>query len=136
MLRFEKSENHERAEHNPLQAGFLDGPYKPFGVGVQKLGLHGGNFIETVRFAVVPQVLPSFASYTLLRFGGSADLETLGEAFVARGAPYAVLDLPDTRARDVYGHDLILVRPDLHIVWRGNALPADADKLARVVTGH
>jgi hypothetical protein len=74
--------------------------------------------------------------YTLLRFGGSADLETLGEAFVARGAPYAVLDLPDTRARDVYGLDLILVRPDLHIVWRGNALPADPIRLAALATGH
>ena len=35
-----------------------------------------------------------------------------------------MLDLPDARARDVYGYDLILVRPDLHVVWRGNALPA------------
>jgi 2-polyprenyl-6-methoxyphenol hydroxylase-like FAD-dependent oxidoreductase len=74
--------------------------------------------------------------YTLLRFGGSADPGALGEALVARGAPYAVLDLPDTRARDVYGHDLILVRPDLHIVWRGNALPADPVRLAALATGH
>ena len=29
----------------PLQAGFLDRPYKPFGVGVQ-MGLRGGNFTE------------------------------------------------------------------------------------------
>ena len=28
----------------------------------------GGNFLETVRFAVVPQVLANFASYALLRF--------------------------------------------------------------------
>jgi len=28
----------------------------------------GGNFLETVRFAAVPQVLANFASYTLLRF--------------------------------------------------------------------
>jgi phosphonate transport system permease protein len=28
----------------------------------------GGNFVETVRFAVVPQVLANFASYALLRF--------------------------------------------------------------------
>lgn len=28
----------------------------------------GGNFVETMRFAVVPQVLSGFASYTLLRF--------------------------------------------------------------------
>jgi phosphonate transport system permease protein len=28
----------------------------------------GGNFISTIRFAVVPQVLAGFATYTLLRF--------------------------------------------------------------------
>ena len=61
---------------------------------------------------------------------------SLGKAFAARGAPYAVLDLPDTHARDVYGHDLILVRPDLHIVWRGNAMPADPAALAALATGH
>jgi hypothetical protein len=74
--------------------------------------------------------------YTLLRFGGSADVAALGKAFAARGAPYGVLDLPDIRARDVYGHDLILVRPDLHIVWRGNALPGDPAPLAARATGH
>jgi hypothetical protein len=28
------------------------------------------------------------------------------------------------------------VRPDLHIVWRGNALPADPVRLAALATGH
>jgi 2-polyprenyl-6-methoxyphenol hydroxylase-like FAD-dependent oxidoreductase len=73
--------------------------------------------------------------YTLLRFAGSADVAPLGKAFAARGVPYAELDLVDTRARDVYGHDLILVRPDLHIVWRGNALPGDPATLAARATG-
>jgi 2-polyprenyl-6-methoxyphenol hydroxylase-like FAD-dependent oxidoreductase len=74
--------------------------------------------------------------YTLLRFAGAHDAAALGRAFAARGAPYAVLDLPDERARDVYGHDLILVRPDLHVVWRGNALPDDPVRLAALATGH
>jgi hypothetical protein len=76
------------------------------------------------------------SGYALLRFGGSADVGALGKAFAARGAPYTLLDLPDARARDVYGHDLILVRPDLHIVWRGNALPDDPARLAALATGH
>jgi FAD binding domain len=74
--------------------------------------------------------------YTLMRFGGGRDVEALDRAFAARGAPCAVLDLPDERARDVYGHDLILVRPDLHVVWRGNALPDDPPRLAALATGH
>ncbi len=74
--------------------------------------------------------------YTLLRFAGSCDMASLGRAFAAHGAPYAVLDLPNQRARDIYGHDLILVRPDLHVVWRGNACPADPARLAALATGH
>jgi 2-polyprenyl-6-methoxyphenol hydroxylase-like FAD-dependent oxidoreductase len=74
--------------------------------------------------------------YTLLRFAGAAAVGALAATFAAHGAPYAVLDLRDARARDVYGHDLILVRPDLHIVWRGNALPDDPTRLAALATGH
>ena len=69
--------------------------------------------------------------YTLLRLGGSAQsISTLGNA------PFRVLDIPDAVARDLYGYDLVLLRPDLHIAWRGNRLPADLGQLAAKVTGH
>jgi len=74
--------------------------------------------------------------YTLLRFAGNRDVAALGRAFAAYRAPYAVLDLLDQRARDIYGHDLVLVRPDMHVVWRGNALPDDPVRLAALATGH
>ena len=38
-------------------------------------------------------------------------------------APFSTLDLSGQAARDIYGYDLILVRPDLHVVWRGNKPP-------------
>jgi hypothetical protein len=47
-----------------------------------------------------------------------------------------VLDVPDRVARDVYGYDLILLRPDLHVVWRGKAPPEDAAEVAAIATGH
>jgi hypothetical protein len=47
-----------------------------------------------------------------------------------------VLDVSDARARDVYGYDLLLLRPDMHVVWRGNAAPREPDKLAALATGH
>ena len=47
-----------------------------------------------------------------------------------------VLDIDGARPRDVYGHDLLLVRPDLHVVWRGNQLPEDPARLAALATGH
>ena len=75
--------------------------------------------------------------YTLLRLGGAqAEAAPLVRGFEKYGAPFAVLDVRDKHARDIYGYDLILLRPDLHVVWRGNTLPADPAKLAAVATGH
>src|SRR3954452_19919686 len=58
--------------------------------------------------------------YTLLRFSRSGDASGLRKAFNAIGAPFSVLDLDGEAARRVYGFDYLLVRPDLHVVWRGN----------------
>jgi hypothetical protein len=75
--------------------------------------------------------------YTLLRLGGTrADTEALAHAFAAIGAPYQALDVPDAAPRDIYGHDLLLLRPDLHVAWRGNALPPEPERLAAMATGH
>jgi FAD binding domain-containing protein/aromatic ring hydroxylase-like protein len=72
--------------------------------------------------------------YTLLRFGGTR--ETLENSFKTLGAPFGVLDIADQSARDLYGCDFILLRPDLHIAWRGNRLPSEPKELAARVTGH
>jgi 2-polyprenyl-6-methoxyphenol hydroxylase-like FAD-dependent oxidoreductase len=75
--------------------------------------------------------------YAILKLAGSkADVRGLEGAIRARGAPVTVLDVPDRAARDVYGCDLILVRPDMHVVWRGNAAPEDPAEIAAVATGH
>ena len=75
--------------------------------------------------------------YTLLRLGNSAaNSAPLARAFAERSVPFATLDIADQRPREIYGHDLLLLRPDLHVVWRGNALPGEADKLAALATGH
>jgi 2-polyprenyl-6-methoxyphenol hydroxylase-like FAD-dependent oxidoreductase len=75
--------------------------------------------------------------YTILKLAGSkADASGLERAIAACGAPVKMLDVPDRTARDVYGYDLVLVRPDMHVVWRGNAAPEDAAKVAAVATGH
>jgi hypothetical protein len=75
--------------------------------------------------------------YTLLRLGNAdADDAALARAFATYGAPYAALDVPDATAREIYGRDLILLRPDMHIVWRGNRLPDAPEKLAALATGH
>ena len=74
--------------------------------------------------------------YTLLRLASDSDVSALGKAFAAYGAPFSVLDITEDHPRDVYGYDLLLLRPDLHVVWRGNRLPDDAARLAAIATGH
>ena len=75
--------------------------------------------------------------YTLLRLRrSSADSSGLEDAMRAAGAPFQVLTIEDPAPREVYGYDLIMVRPDLHVVWRGNAAPDDPQQLAALVTGH
>ena len=75
--------------------------------------------------------------YALLRLGATAaDTSGLERAIRSVGAPLTVLDIPDMTAREIYGHDLILVRPDLHVVWRGHAPPEDPARIAAIATGH
>ena len=75
--------------------------------------------------------------FTLLRFAhASADTTALEAAMRATGAPVEVLTLGDGPPRAVFGYDLLLVRPDLHVAWAGDAPPADPDGLAARVTGH
>jgi 2-polyprenyl-6-methoxyphenol hydroxylase-like FAD-dependent oxidoreductase len=75
--------------------------------------------------------------YTLLRLGASdADTAGLEQAMRAIRAPLTVVAVTQDVARDIYGCDLILLRPDLHVAWRGNDAPAEPGELAALVTGH
>jgi 2-polyprenyl-6-methoxyphenol hydroxylase-like FAD-dependent oxidoreductase len=75
--------------------------------------------------------------YTLLRLGRTkVDTAGLERSMRAYGAPLNVTTIDEQAPRDVYGFDLVLLRPDLHVVWRGNAPPGDPAQLAAVATGH
>ncbi len=75
--------------------------------------------------------------YTLLCLGGArANTGGLAEAFASFGAPFSLVEIAEERPRDIFGHDFLLLRPDLHVVWRGNRLSADPAKLAALATGH
>ena len=75
--------------------------------------------------------------YTLLKLGRNpADTGALETAMRATGAPFEVQRYADAAARAIYGYDLLLIRPDLHVVWRGNAPPDAPRDLAAVATGH
>ena len=75
--------------------------------------------------------------FTILRAGGDPpDGGPLAAALQRRGAPAAILDQPDGRAAAVYGAGLLVLRPDLHVAWRGDAQPDDPERIAAIVTGH
>jgi hypothetical protein len=78
--------------------------------------------------------------FTLLRLGRrSGDGASLAEAAKKSGLPLDILDVADAATRDLYGADLILIRPDQHIAWRGAKSPSDASAcaiVARVVGAY
>ena len=75
--------------------------------------------------------------YTLLRLGGpQADVSGLKHAWRKAGAPLDVLDFQDAKLREIAGFDLLLLRPDLHVVWRGNQPMDDPGSIAAVATGR
>ena len=75
------------------------------------------------------------ADYTLLRFDPATSVAGLVAAAASRRVPLAVLDVPAPEARDLYRRNLVLVRPDQHVAWRGDEEPAAPLDLIEVVRG-
>jgi 2-polyprenyl-6-methoxyphenol hydroxylase-like FAD-dependent oxidoreductase len=73
--------------------------------------------------------------FTLLRCDPSIETAPLQVAAERRRVPLMVLDVDTTAARGLYGHRLVLSRPDQHVAWRGDALPADPLALIDRVRG-
>ena len=74
--------------------------------------------------------------FTLLRLGPKPpDAAAIEAAARARQVPFSVLDVPAGYARDLYGCDLALIRPDQYVAWRGNAPPSDPDRVVAQLVG-
>ena len=74
--------------------------------------------------------------FTIVSFIGESAVQKLVDAAAAVGMPLQVLAIDDTNARSVYETDLVLVRPDGHVAWRGHSLPDDLRSLIGMVTGR
>ena len=66
--------------------------------------------------------------FVLLRFG-DAPTDALEQAAKSRGVPLRVAEIGEPEAAALYGKQLVLVRPDGHVAWRGDAVPHDIGKL-------
>ena len=73
--------------------------------------------------------------FTLLRLGRDGDTGPLLDAAARLGRSLRVVDLTHlANLRERYGADLLLVRPDQHVAWRGAATP-DPEALLLAVVG-
>jgi 2-polyprenyl-6-methoxyphenol hydroxylase-like FAD-dependent oxidoreductase len=74
--------------------------------------------------------------FVLLRFSGARDGGALVSAAEARGVPIEMVDIDDPDVARLYETDLVLVRPDGHVAWRGATDPEDALAVIDRITGR
>jgi 2-polyprenyl-6-methoxyphenol hydroxylase-like FAD-dependent oxidoreductase len=73
--------------------------------------------------------------YALLRFDRRIDTTPLERAAQLRGVPLRTVDIDLPEMPAPYRHALLLSRPDQHVAWRGDALPADPLALVDLIRG-
>src|ERR1700692_2109723 len=73
--------------------------------------------------------------FTLLRLDPNLDAAPLELAARQRGLPLKVVDIKPPETATFYGGRLVLSRPDQHVAWRGDVLPADPLALIDRVRG-
>ena len=79
---------------------------------------------------------PIGPEFTLMKLGGTkTDTSAIQSEAGKRGVSLKVIDVPGDEPRDAYERDLVLVRSDQHVAWRGNALPPDSLALIDKVRG-
>ncbi len=70
--------------------------------------------------------------FTLLQFTKEAGgQELLG----VKDVPISITLIDDPAIHTLYGANLVLVRPDGHVAWRGDSLPADIGEIIKTVRG-
>jgi 2-polyprenyl-6-methoxyphenol hydroxylase-like FAD-dependent oxidoreductase len=96
-----------------------------------------GGRAPAVRLADGTELFDRFGTgFTLVdRSGGGTGAALVAEA-TARGIPMTHLPVTDPAVSACWERDLVLVRPDQHVAWRGDAPPADWDAVLDRVTGQ
>ena len=76
-------------------------------------------------------------TYILLSLGNKPpDTTKIHKSFEATGAPVTEVKVESDRIRDLYGFDFLILRPDMHVVWRGTQVPRNAPEIVSIATGH
>ena len=70
-------------------------------------------------------IFESFGTgFTLMRFADH-DTTALEAAAQQRGLPLKIVDIRERKARELWERDLVIVRPDMMVAWRGAHPPAE-----------
>ncbi len=73
--------------------------------------------------------------FTLLDFTDDRDASRLVQAAAARGVPLERVVIRDPHARQLYERNLVLIRPDQHVAWRGDRVPDNPSAIVDRVRG-
>ncbi len=73
--------------------------------------------------------------YSLIRLDPAVPISGIVEAAAQRNLPLSILDVEEPEARTLYARELVLVRPDRHVAWRGNEEPNNPEDLVDLVRG-
>lgn len=73
-------------------------------------------------------------SFVLFNFSGT-NSSTITEAAHAAGVPLEVVNVDEPKVRELYERDLVLVRPDGHVAWRGDSVPDNPSAILDKVRG-
>jgi hypothetical protein len=76
-------------------------------------------------------------NFTLLRLNDSnTDCSPLLNAAKERGVPITLFDQEEPETYDLYQAELVLIRPDEYVAWRGDSLPQDPMALVDLISGR
>jgi len=81
----------------------------------------------------VHEKLGLFYTFLALTEFDSANVERISAELAV---PLKIVQLHQEGLRKIYERNFLLVRPDQHVAWRGDALPADFAQVLKHVTGH
>jgi 2-polyprenyl-6-methoxyphenol hydroxylase-like FAD-dependent oxidoreductase len=95
-------------------------------------GCRTPHFFREDRTSLYDAMGPEF---TLLRLNPDMDATLLAGAAQARGVPLRIVDVPKPLPPAYDGGSLVLSRPDQHVAWRGDELPADPVNLIDRIRG-
>jgi hypothetical protein len=73
--------------------------------------------------------------FTLLCFDDNTAVSKIEIAASKRSVPLKVLTAPKN-IKDIYRAELVLIRPDQYVAWRGDGNSLHPEKLLKKVIGH